>query len=131
MDEERNRRKSPKHPYFVWNALSINSSSFSVPVNLSQAQNSPGGVGQLRAYLMTPNYTDSLSFFVFVISFHIEILQWDRPRKVFAITWKQDIFLEIWFTKMKEKYNCSGPPAFKSQRVRYQSNQNLLHHYQH
>ena len=28
-------------------------------------------------------------------------------------------------------YSLSGPPAFKSQRVRYQSNQKLLHHYQH
>ena len=26
--------------------------------------------------------------------------------------------------------NCSGPQAFKSQRVGYQSNQKLLHHYQ-
>ena len=30
-----------------------------------------------------------------------------------------------------KKYNCTGPPAFKSQRVEYQSNQKLLHHYQH
>ena len=29
------------------------------------------------------------------------------------------------------KYNCSGPTAFKSQRVGYQSNQKLLPHYQH
>ena len=31
------------------------------------------------------------------------------------------------------KYNCSGPLPFKSQtyRVRYQSNQELIHHYQH
>ena len=35
--------------------------------------------------------------------------------------------------KMKEnkKYNCSGPPVIKNQRVGYQSNQKLLHHYQH
>ena len=25
-----------------------------------------------------------------------------------------------------KKYNCSGPPAFKSQRVGYQSNQKLI-----
>ena len=30
-----------------------------------------------------------------------------------------------------KKYNFTGPPAFKSQRVRYQSYQKLLHHYQH
>ena len=30
-----------------------------------------------------------------------------------------------------KKYNCSGLPAFKSQSVGYQSNQKLLHHYQH
>ena len=30
-----------------------------------------------------------------------------------------------------KKYNFSGPPAFKRQRVEYQSNQKLLHHYQH
>ena len=30
-----------------------------------------------------------------------------------------------------KKYNCSGSPAFKSQRVGYQSNQKLMHHYQH
>ena len=30
-----------------------------------------------------------------------------------------------------KKYNCSGPPASKCQRVGYQSNQKLLHHYQH
>ena len=33
----------------------------------------------------------------------------------------------------KNKYNCTGPPTFKSQRqsVGYQLNQELLHHYQH
>ena len=31
----------------------------------------------------------------------------------------------------KKKYNCSELPAFKGQRVGYQSNQKLLHHYQH
>ena len=30
-----------------------------------------------------------------------------------------------------KKYNCSGALTFKSQRVGYQSNQKLLHHYQH
>ena len=30
-----------------------------------------------------------------------------------------------------KKYNFSRPPAFKRQRVEYQSNQKLLHHYQH
>ena len=29
-----------------------------------------------------------------------------------------------------KKYNCSGPLAFKSQRIGYPSNQKLLHHYQ-
>ena len=29
------------------------------------------------------------------------------------------------------EYNWRGPPAFKTQRVGYQSNQKLLHHYQH
>ena len=32
---------------------------------------------------------------------------------------------------LNKMYNCSGPPAFKSQRVGYQSNQKLLQHYQH
>ena len=32
---------------------------------------------------------------------------------------------------VNKKYNCSGCPAFKSQRVGYQSNQKLMHHYQH
>ena len=35
------------------------------------------------------------------------------------------------YPKLNMKYNCSGPPAVKSQRVGYQSNQKLLHHYQH
>ena len=30
-----------------------------------------------------------------------------------------------------KKYNCSGTPAFENQRVGYQSNQILLHHFQH
>ena len=30
---------------------------------------------------------------------------------------------------LNKKYNFSGPPAFKSQRVGYQSNQKSLHHY--
>ena len=30
-----------------------------------------------------------------------------------------------------KKYNCSGPPAFKSQKERYQSDQKLLHDRQH
>ena len=30
----------------------------------------------------------------------------------------------------KKKYYCSGPLAFKSQRIGYQSNQKLLHHCQ-
>ena len=29
------------------------------------------------------------------------------------------------------KYNCSGPLTFKRQRAEYQSNQKVLHHYQH
>ena len=33
--------------------------------------------------------------------------------------------------RKSKKYNCSGSSAFKSQRVGYQSNQKLLHHYQH
>ena len=33
--------------------------------------------------------------------------------------------------KSPNKYNCSGPTAFKSQRVGYQSNQKLLPRYQH
>ena len=33
-------------------------------------------------------------------------------------------------TISNKKYNCSRPPEFKSKRVRYQSNQKLLHHYQ-
>ena len=33
--------------------------------------------------------------------------------------------------KEKNKYNCRGLAAFKSQRVGYQSTQKLLHHYQH
>ena len=33
--------------------------------------------------------------------------------------------------KKNKKYNCSGAPAFKSQRAEYQSNQKLLHNYQH
>ena len=34
-------------------------------------------------------------------------------------------------TKQNKKDNCSGPLACKSQRVGGQSNQKLLHHYQH
>ena len=30
-----------------------------------------------------------------------------------------------------KKYNCSGPLAFKSQKVEYQSNQKLPHRYRH
>ena len=33
--------------------------------------------------------------------------------------------------KTTRSKSCSGPPAFKSQRVGYQSNQKLLHHHQH
>ena len=32
---------------------------------------------------------------------------------------------------IKDNCNCSGPPLFKIQRVGCQSNQKLLHHYQH
>ena len=32
---------------------------------------------------------------------------------------------------LNNKYNCSGPPTIKSQKVGYQSNQKLLHHYKH
>ena len=32
---------------------------------------------------------------------------------------------------LSSKYTCSGPPAFKTQRVGYQSSQKSLHHYQH
>ena len=42
---------------------------------------------------------------------------------------KQD--LSIWKQKQNKNYNCNGPPAFKSQKVGYQSNEKLLHHYQH
>ena len=31
-------------------------------------------------------------------------------------------------TLLNKKYNCTGPPTFKSQKVAYQSNQKLLHH---
>ena len=34
-------------------------------------------------------------------------------------------------SQINKKYNCSGTPAFKSQRVEYQSDQKLLRHYQH
>ena len=34
-------------------------------------------------------------------------------------------------TNINMNYNCSKPPAFKRQRLEYQSNQKLLHHYQH
>ena len=34
------------------------------------------------------------------------------------------------YLENNKKYNCTGPPAFKSQKVGYQSNQKLLHHYQ-
>ena len=38
----------------------------------------------------------------------------------------------LWVPGIKNrKYNWSVPLAFKSQRVGYQSNQKLLHHYQH
>ena len=40
--------------------------------------------------------------------------------------------IDIYECRIKSnRYNCSGPPAFKSQRVGYQSNQKSLHHYQH
>ena len=42
-----------------------------------------------------------------------EISDHDEPYAIFNIN---------------KKYNCCGPPAFKSQRVAYQSNQKLLHH---
>ena len=32
---------------------------------------------------------------------------------------------------LNKTYNCSGPPAFKRQRARCQSNQKLMHHYEH
>ena len=35
------------------------------------------------------------------------------------------------YNKILQIHNCNGSPAFKSQRVGYQSNQKLLHHYQH
>ena len=37
----------------------------------------------------------------------------------------EDLFCSY---KQNKKYNGSGPPAFKSQRIAYQSNQKLLHH---
>ena len=38
----------------------------------------------------------------------------------------------IIYTKQEVQLQWTPPPlAFKSQRVRYQSNQKLLHHYQH
>ena len=45
-----------------------------------------------------------------------EISDHDEPYAIFNIN---------------KKYNCCGPPAFKSQRIAYQSNQKLLHHCQH
>ena len=40
------------------------------------------------------------------------------------------IFLQK-FGRIESIYNCSRPPTFKRQRVGYQSNQKLLHHYPH
>ena len=37
----------------------------------------------------------------------------------------------IFRRNLNKKYNCSGPQAFKSQGVGYQSNQKLLHHFLH
>ena len=34
-------------------------------------------------------------------------------------------------SQINKKYSCSGTPAFKSQRVGYQSDQKILRHYQH
>ena len=36
-----------------------------------------------------------------------------------------------WQKDWNKKYNCKGPPTLKSQRVGYQHNQIILHHYQH
>ena len=38
--------------------------------------------------------------------------------------------LDKFLANENKKYNCSGPATFKGQRVGYQSNQKLLHHYQ-
>ena len=45
-------------------------------------------------------------------------------------------YIRFKITKSKDwsqnkKHNCSESPAFKSQRVEYQSNQKVLHYYQH
>ena len=37
---------------------------------------------------------------------------------------------KAWLQRISNKYNCSGPPALKSQKVWHKSNQQLLHHYQ-
>ena len=39
--------------------------------------------------------------------------------------------MKILITKYTRSATAVDPPAFKSQRVGYQSNQKLLHHYQH
>ena len=54
-----------------------------------------------------------------------------------VISFKTQIFKNIlsWLTNIEEiiernkKYNCSGHLAFKSQKVQYQSDKKLLHHY--
>ena len=61
-----------------------------------------------------------------------------KHNQVFKNFWKHyksmaSIFLvtmlqETTKFRKNKKYNCSGPPASKSQRVGYQSNQKLLHH---
>ena len=43
--------------------------------------------------------------------------------------WEKENLSIKTIANINKKYNCSGPPAFKSQRVGYQSNQKLLHHY--
>ena len=47
------------------------------------------------------------------------------------VSWKKSYFCQKVKWTWNKKYNCRGPPAFTCQRVGYQPNQNLLHHYQH
>ena len=72
-------------------------------------------------------------FIVFEISIRNEIILRNRLH-VDVYLWVLFYFTckiqerEDFCQKKNKKYNCSGAPAFKSQKVGYQSNQNLLHH---
>ena len=54
----------------------------------------------------------------------VEIL----PEKLCNFDSIEHVYLRLMMTSINKRYYCSGPPAFKSQRVEYQSNQKLLHH---